>query len=178
MAGTGISTVKLINAKLMRTNTFSEASARWSNHKLGSTGMSVDLPGKLEALDTSFHFAAFVEEQRIYACEEGDLNAVMAYASYSDTVKPTAEGALKGSADGMRKTVGISNLSYMIKSVDESTFALDGQFIKDEAEYTLRGYSVVKKQKAWLILAFYDSSNNAAGSAAQRILDSMKISGQ
>ena len=120
--------------------------------------MSVDLPAHPSPLDVPV-IVFGLQEQSLFAYDGGDLLASMGHCRYSGIVVVSGEGALKGAAEGIRGTVGVSNVSYTTRQVGEGEFALDGKFVKDGKDYNLRGRSFVKGQNAWFICIFYYSSN-------------------
>lgn len=139
--------------------------------------MSVDLPGKLEFLDVDMpsYVSGQIQSQSMYVYDGGDLVVLTGRVVYSSSVVPSGEGMLVGAARGIGTGATVSDLSYQPRQVAENKFALEGQFKQYARDYKLLGCSYVKEHKVWLIVVSYDSGNNAASAAAQRIMDSVNI---
>ena len=168
--------VKTAGEKFNKPPIYIDSNAHWSKQSIALTGMSVDLPGKLEPIDKP-PFMWPVQELSMYRYDGGDLIIdKMGRMLFFSLSLPDGEATLKVNADSIWETENVSKLSYLTTKVAENTFTLDGQFIKDKKDYILRGYSSVKGHNLWLMIVYYDSANNDASSAAQRIFDSIKIS--
>ena len=145
-------------------NRYRETAARWNKYPLGSTGISIELPGD-PTLD---------EEQSTFFYHSGDLFSGMRYERVSGEVA-LDESRLRSALAVFCGVDPISNLA--MQQLSYGKLGLDGKCSQNGKEYTLRAHRYTKGPNLWVILTIYDPSNNAASLAAERILKSVTIAG-
>ena len=155
-------------------NRYREIAARWKVYPLGSTGMSVELPGDPVSVDRLISFSFGLQEHSTYIYDSGDLISTMHYERYSRKVALDESGLRSAAAN----LCGVDAVTDFAKQpLDFGKSRWDGKCLRNGKEYKLSGYSFKKSQSVWLILALYDPSNNAASLAAEKMFNSVKIAG-
>lgn len=159
-------------------NRYNESAARWKKSALGSTGMSVELPGEPLNEDRALYGVGF-EEHSAFTYHSGDLECKMRHARTSKSsvlafyVKDDSD--LRSTASDLCGPGMVTDLAKQPLGYGKSRW--DGKCSREGKEYRLGGYRFVKDQDVWLILVLFDSSNNAANIAAEKILNSVTIAG-
>ena len=164
--------VSWVIEKRVNPETSKESTPEWKPYRLKPSPMLVDAPGEPQRR-TDFDLDA--EESDLYEYVDKDLNARMSYKRLRSNVRFNEENFLKG-PDSF-PIPGVTNPKYGTRKVDEGKFESDGKCMLAGTEYKLRGSLIVKGQELWSILIFYPSNNDAARDAAQRMLNSLKTSG-
>lgn len=152
---------------------YPESSVEWENYSLGSTGISLDLLSKPE--ERAVFPPRGVQEENVYISQNSDLTVEVQYVRVVDGTSITGDEGLKGVAEGMLSSGAVSHLTYNTRQFDKGRFTLEGEYLQKGEDYKLRGYAYTADKKLWSVIIYYRSNNAGAASAAQCILDSVRI---
>jgi hypothetical protein len=153
---------------------YRDNAASWKESHLGSTGMSVWLPGDPTIGDRKF-LAIGLDEHTAFVYHSGDLECAMHHSQFSENFRLKDESDVRNLANDLCESRSVTDLNKQQLGYGKSLW--QGKCSRDGKDYELTGYRFDRAQNYWWILVLFDSSNNAASAAAERILDSVSIAG-
>lgn len=157
------------------------ATQGWQRYVPGSTGISVELPGKPEPmpLDLPADAKKEVSSMENHMLFTGDFFVVISKVTYSK-VQVNLQGAADGAVQRVQQTPGYQGKSFTQKPFKMG--ALSAIYI--HGEYSVSGDPVVhhqivaaKGKTLWQVVITYDARRPERAADARRILDSVSISG-
>lgn len=161
--------------RLTGLNRYKENAAHWAPHSLDLTGISVDLPGNPTKVDQPpAVFTLGLQDYSEFRYDAGDLICSMISIKYSAGYTPPNETLLRSVSNAI---CGYAGVDVSTPQLGYGKVGLNGKCSRDENGSKLRGYCFTKGQDLWLILVLFESNNNDASRAADRILDSVNIAG-
>jgi len=153
---------------------YRDNAASWKESHLGSTGMSVWLPGD-PSIDERKFLAIGADEDAGFIYHSGDLECEMHFSRFSENFRLLDESDVRPLADDLCESGSATELNKQQVGYGKSLWM--GKCPRDGKDYQLTGYRFNRAQNYWWILVLFDSSNNAASAAAEKILASVSIAG-
>jgi hypothetical protein len=157
-------------------NRYRESTAPWKESHIGSTGMTVLLPGDPLNDDRAF-YGIGLEEHSAFIYRSGDLECKMHYGRFAENFRLMDESYARIVANDLCSAGSVRDLTKDQRRYGKSLWSGKCLRDRDSKEYRLAGYQFARAQDFWWILVLFDSSNKAASAAVEKILDSVTIAG-
>lgn len=157
----------------------------WNNYTIGTSEpyLYISLPAKPQSKTIDLPKVAQNTIQKVehYQCksDSAGIDVLIQTALYKDNIIPNLDSAVEGILSQAKNSKGVSNLRYKVSSTTVSGRKgklLTVSAIQDQAELEMKFLIVADNLRSWLVMVEYRAFNKAGREAAERVINSVKLS--